>query len=81
MRLRSIFDHIAQGVAILCCDATGQELFHFSGFGEAGYDPYKEYSWCLRCSVDFFYPNGEREIYVQLDEVVEDYAHADYIEE
>ena len=75
MTLADIFDYIAWGTAIRCCDAAGDELFKFSGFGEAGYDPYIEYDWCIRCKVDFFMPEGTRKLYVQLDEVLEDYAH------
>jgi hypothetical protein len=51
-----IFHYIAMGVSVRCCDPAGDELFEFSGFGEAGYDPYIEYDWCIRCKVDFFMP-------------------------
>lgn len=72
MRLMDIFDYVAHGVRIICHDAAGKFLFDFVGFGEADYDPYIEYDFCIRCKVDFFMPKGTRKLYVQLDEVLED---------
>jgi hypothetical protein len=73
MTLADIFDYIAMGNAIRCCDAAGRELFNFPGFGEADYDPYITFDYCIRCKVDFFFPEDARKLYVQLDEIVEDF--------